>query len=105
MQDKELHEFLFNCVDNLKAENIKTIDVRTKSSITDFMIVCSGTSKRHVSSIALNISDKSKEIGLIPYGVDGVIEGEWVVVDMGNVMVHILQEEYRDLYQLEKLWG
>lgn len=69
------------------------------------MIVCTGTSKRHVSSIASNVSDKAKEVGLMPYGIDGEAEGEWVVVDMGNVMVHILQEEHRELYQLEKLWS
>lgn len=105
LQDKELHDFLFNAVDDMKAERIETIDVRDKSSITDFMIVCSGTSKRHVSSIAANVSDKAKEEGLMPYGVDGEAEGEWVVVDMGNVMVHVLQEEHRELYQLEKLWS
>jgi len=105
LQDKELHDFLFNNVDDMKAENIITLDVRDKSSITDFMIVCTGTSKRHVSSIALNVSDKAKDADLMSYGIDGEAEGEWVVVDMGNVMIHILQQEYRDLYQLEKLWG
>lgn len=105
LQDKELHDFLFNNVDDMKAENITTLDVRGKSSITDFMIVCTGTYKRHVSSIASNVSDKAKEAGLMPYGIDGEAEGEWVVVDMGNVMVHILQEEHRELYQLEKLWS
>ena len=89
----------------MKAENIITLDVRDKSSITDFMIVCTGTSKRHVSSIASNVSDKVKDLGLMPYGVDGEAEGEWVVVDMGDVMIHILQAEYRELYQLEKLWS
>ena len=105
LQDKELHDFLFNHVDHMKAENIVTLDVRDKSSITDFMIVCTGTSKRHVSSIASNVSDKVREVGLMPYGVDGEAEGEWVVVDMGDVMIHILQEEHRELYQLEKLWS
>ena len=105
LQDKELHDFLFNHVDDMKAENITTVDVRDKSSITDFMIVCTGTSKRHVSSIASNVSDKAREAGLIPYGVDGEAEGEWVVVDMGDVMIHILQAEHRELYQLEKLWS
>lgn len=76
LQDKELHDFLFNHVDDMKAENIITLDVRDKSSITDFMIVCTGTSKRHVSSIASNVSDKVKDIGLMPYGVDGEAEGD-----------------------------
>ena len=105
LQDKELHDFLFNSIDDMKAENMITLDVRDKSSITDFMIVCTGTSKRHVSSIASNISDKAREAGLIPCGVDGEAEGEWVVVDMGDVMIHILQQEHRELYQLEKLWS
>ena len=98
-------DFLADKADDMKAENIITLDVKGKSSITDYMIVCTGTSKRHVASIADNIAKEAKIAGIEALGIDGEEEGEWVVVDMGSVMVHIMQEASRDLYQLEKLWG
>lgn len=105
MQKDELKAFLADKVSDMKAEDIKTIDVIGKSSVTDYMVICTGTSKRHVTSIANNVANEAKNIGLTPFGVDGENEGEWVVVDMGDVMVHVMQEEQRELYQLEKLWS
>ncbi|WP_105900955.1 ribosome silencing factor [Vibrio gangliei] len=105
MQLNELKDFLADKADDMKAENIITLDVKGKSSVTDYMIVCTGTSKRHVASIADNVAKEAKIAGIEPLGIDGETEGEWVVVDMGSVMVHIMQEAPRDLYQLEKLWG
>ncbi|WP_159655339.1 ribosome silencing factor [Vibrio atypicus] len=105
MQLEELNEFLVDKVDDMKAENIKTIDVQGKSSITDYMIICTGTSKRHVSSIADHVARESKLAGIEPLGMEGENEGEWVVLDMGTTMIHVMQEEQRELYQLEKLWG
>ncbi|OEF26275.1 ribosome silencing factor [Vibrio rumoiensis] len=105
MQLNELKDFLADKADDMKAENITTLDVTGKSSITDFMIVCTGTSKRHVASIADNVAKEAKIAGLEPLGMDGEDDGEWVVVDMGSVMVHIMQAAQRELYQLEKLWG
>lgn len=101
----ELKDFLADKADDMKAENIITLDVTGKSSVTDFMIVCTGTSKRHVASIADNVAKEAKIAGLEPLGMDGEDEGEWVVVDMGSVMVHVMQQAPRELYQLEKLWG
>lgn len=105
MQLNELKDFLADKADDMKAENITTLNVQGKSSVTDYMIICTGTSKRHVASIADNVAREAKAAGIEPLGVDGEQEGEWVVVDMGSVMVHIMQEASRDLYQLEKLWG
>ena len=105
MQREELRDFLADKADDMKAEDIVTINVIDKSSVTDYMIVCTGTSKRHVTSIADNVASEAKNIGLAPLGVDGEQEGEWVVLDMGSVMVHVMQEEQRNLYQLEKLWS
>ncbi|MGO2497694.1 MAG: ribosome silencing factor [Vibrio litoralis] len=105
MQLNELKDFLADKADDMKAENIITLDVKGKSSVTDYMIVCTGTSKRHVASIADNVAKEAKIAGIEALGIDGEEEGEWVVVDMGSVMVHIMQEASRDLYQLEKLWG
>lgn len=105
MQLNELKDFLADKADDMKAENIITLDVKGKSSVTDYIIVCTGTSKRHVASIADNVAKEAKIAGIEALGIDGEEEGEWVVVDMGSVMVHIMQEASRDLYQLEKLWG
>jgi ribosome-associated protein len=105
LQREELKEFLADKADDMKAQDIVTLDVIGKSSITDYMVICTGTSKRHVASIADNVANEAKNIGLIPYGIDGESEGEWVVLDMGSVMVHVMQKEQRELYQLEKLWS
>ncbi len=105
MQLEKLNDFLVDKVDDMKAQDIKTIDVQGKSSITDYMIICTGTSKRHVSSIADHVAKESKLAGITPLGIDGEEQGEWVVLDMGTTIVHIMQEDQRELYQLEKLWG
>lgn len=101
----DLTHFLANKADDMKAVDIVTLDVQGKSSITDYMIICTGTSKRHVASIAEHVANEVKKIGMQPLGVDGENEGEWVVLDMGSTMLHVMQEEPRALYQLEKLWS
>ncbi|MDG3087414.1 ribosome silencing factor [Vibrio hannami] len=105
MQLEELKDFLVDKADDMKAEDIVTLNVIDKSSVTDYMVICTGTSKRHVTSIADNVASEAKNAGMTPYGIDGENEGEWVVLDMGSVMVHVMQEEQRELYQLEKLWS
>lgn len=105
MQINELKDFLADKADDMKAENIITLDITEKSSVTDFMVICTGTSKRHVISIAENVASEAKNAGLELLGMDGESEGEWVVVDMGSVMVHVMQQQHRELYQLEKLWS
>ncbi|EEX37612.1 ribosome silencing factor [Vibrio metschnikovii] len=105
MQQQQLTHFLADKADDMKAVNIVTLDVQGKSSVTDYMVICTGTSKRHVASIADHIANEVKKIGLEPLGMDGEKEGEWVVLDMGSTMLHVMQEEHRALYQLEKLWG
>ncbi|AVH30985.1 ribosome silencing factor [Vibrio fluvialis] len=105
MQREELKDFLADKADDMKAVDIVTLDVQGKSSVTDYMIICTGTSKRHVSSIADHVASEAKKAGVEPLGIDGENEGEWVVVDMGTTMLHVMQEEHRAMYQLEKLWG
>ncbi len=79
--------------------------VRNKSNITDFMVLCTGNSKRHVSSIADHVANQARTLNIDMLGMDGHTEGEWVVVDLGDVMLHVMQDEQRLLYQLEKLWN
>ncbi|WP_154172277.1 ribosome silencing factor [Vibrio metoecus] len=105
MQGEALKDFLSDKADDMKAVDIVTLDVQGKSSVTDYMIVCTGTSKRHVASIAEHVASEAKLSGLQPLGMNGENEGEWVVLDMGTVMLHVMQEVPRELYQLEKLWG
>lgn len=105
MQGEALKDFLFDKADDMKAVDIVTLDLKEKSSVTDYMIVCTGTSKRHVASIAEHVANEAKLSGLQPLGMNGENEGEWVVLDMGSVMLHVMQEAPRELYQLEKLWG
>lgn len=105
MHYQELRDFLADKADDMKAEDIVTLDVTQKSTLTDYMIICTGTSKRHVSSIAQHVAMEAKKQGIPPLGIEGENEGEWVVLDMGSSMVHVLQEDQRALYQLEKLWS
>lgn len=100
-----LVDFLVNKLDDLKATDILHFDVRGKSSITDAMIVCTGTSSRHVSALAQNLLVEAKKAGIEPFGDEGKETADWVVVDFGQAIVHILQQESRDMYQLEKLWS
>lgn len=105
MQGKRLQEFVIDKIDDLKGQDIVSLDVQGKSSITDCMIICTGTSTRHVASIADHVVQESRAAGLAPLGVEGKNIADWVVVDLGEVIVHVMQEESRQLYELEKLWG
>ncbi|MFC6439897.1 ribosome silencing factor [Bowmanella sp. JS7-9] len=105
MNTEELIQFAIDKIEDLKARDIKVLDVSDKSNITDALIICSGNSKRHVASIANNLVVEAKKAGIPPLSVDGEDVGEWVLVDMGDVIVHVMQDATRDYYQLEKLWG
>ena len=105
LQGKALRDFVIDKIDDLKGQDIIAIDVKGKSSITDCMIICTGTSTRHVVSIADHVVQESRAAGLLPLGVEGEATADWVVVDLGDVIVHVMQEESRRLYELEKLWG
>lgn len=105
METPELVSFVYEKLDDMKANSVSTLDVAEKSTVTDTMIVCSGTSKRHVKSIANNLAKEAKDNGLDILGIEGEDVGEWVLIDLSNVIVHVMQESTRDFYQLEKLWG
>ncbi len=104
MQDEQLKAFIINQLEEMKAKEIVTIDVAGISDVTDTLIICTGTSKRHVRSIAEQTALAAKNAGEVPLGVEGLEGSEWVLIDMGNVVAHVMQDETRQFYQLEKLW-
>ncbi|ARU29356.1 ribosome silencing factor [Cellvibrio sp. PSBB006] len=102
---EELSQIVINALEDLKAKNIVQLDVREMTDVTDTLIIASGTSNRHVKSIANNVVEDSKKLGYMPLGVEGIDAGDWVLVDFGDIVVHVMQEETRNFYELEKLWS
>ncbi len=91
-------------VEELKAKDVVEIDVRGKSSVCDYMVIASGTSTRHVKSIADEVVKFAKKLDVMPLGVEGEREAEWVLVDLGDVVVHVMLPRVREFYALERLW-
>ncbi|GAB60388.1 MULTISPECIES: ribosome silencing factor [Rheinheimera] len=105
MQTTELVSFIQDKIDDMKGRDVVTLDVRGKSSVTEFMIICSGTSNRHTKSIADYVAAEVKKAGIAALGIEGQSSGEWVLLDLGDVVVHVMLEDSRSFYQLEKLWS
>ncbi len=91
-------------LEEIKARDAIEIDVRGKTSVTDYMVIASGTSTRHVKSIADEVVRFAKKTGVMPLGVEGEREAEWVLVDLGDVVVHVMLPRVREFYALERLW-
>jgi len=100
----DLSKLAADTLEDLKGFDIRVLDVRDLTPITDTMLICTGTSNRHVKSLAQAVMDKAREHGHRPRGVEGLGEGEWVLVDLNGVIVHVMQAQTRAFYQLEKLW-
>ncbi|WP_322527528.1 ribosome silencing factor [Salinicola sp. LHM] len=105
MQTDTLKSLVVDALEELKARDVVELDVAELTSVTDVMVVASGTSSRHVSALADNVIEKAKEAGLRPLGVEGQQSGEWVLVDLGDVVAHVMMPETRQLYDLERLWA
>ena len=104
MQAEQLVQIAVAALEDLKAQDITTIDVRGKTSITDFMVIASGSSSRHVKSLVDNVLEKVKEQGVRPLGSEGLDTGEWALLDLGDVVVHVMLPTARQFYDLERLW-
>lgn len=105
MQLEQLRQLVVDTLNDMKARDIEVLDVRGKTSITDYMVVASGTSDRHVKAIAETVAYRSKEAGETPLGTEGVAEGEWALVDLNGVVVHVMLPKVRDFYNIERLWS
>jgi ribosome-associated protein len=99
-----LKSVIMGALDDMKALDVKTLDVRGLTDIADYMVIASGTSDRHVRSVAQRVVEKTKEAGFRPHGVEGLKDGDWVLVDLHETIVHIMLPRVREFYGLEKLW-
>jgi len=104
MTPQEKVEKIIEAADDMKAEQIETLDVRAKTSIAEFFIVCSGNSDRHVQSIAERVAEKLEISRIKPIRTEGERSG-WVLQDYGDVVFHVMREEQRQFYDLETLWN
>lgn len=104
MTPSDLKTLATTALDDMKAVEVTAIDVADRTTVTDWMIVAGGTSQRHVKSLANAVNEKCKENGVRPLGTEGEQEGDWILVDLGDVIVHVMTRESRDFYALEKLW-
>ena len=106
MNADEIKALVLQALDDLKGKNIVTLDVREMTDITDYMVICTGTSNRHVKSLADNVALTLKQHGCQAIGIEGVDQAaEWVLVDFGEVVVHVMLPDTRDFYDLERLWS
>jgi ribosome-associated protein len=105
LQTEELTEFVKEKIDDMKGRDTITLHIGDKASFADYMIICSGNSNRHVKSIAENVAIECRAQGHEPRGVEGNDIGEWALVDLVDVIVHVMTDEQRDKYNLEELWA
>ena len=104
MNLEQLIDLVVEALEDVKGVDIRIVDVRGKTAITDIMVIASGTSDRHVKALADNVVIKAKEAGVQPLGVEGQDSRDWVLVDLNDVVVHVMLPQVRDFYNLEKLW-
>lgn len=104
MKPEKLADLVVEALEDQKAVNTVTLDVRGLTDVMDYLVITSGTSSRHVKSLAAKVTDEAREQGVRPLGVEGENAGEWVLVDYGDVVVHVMLPATRDFYDLERLW-
>lgn len=105
MNAEQLSTLVNEALADLKAQNVVSLDVAGMTSIADRIVVASGTSSRHVKSLADNVIERAKQAGVRPLGIEGDATAEWVLVDLGDVIVHVMTPATRQYYDLERLWA
>jgi ribosome-associated protein len=104
MNSEQLCDLVVDALEDVKATDIVKLDVRELTTVTDYMIVASGTSNRHVKALADAVADKAREAGHRPAGIEGEAGSEWVLLDLQDTLVHVMLPRVREFYNLEKLW-
>ncbi len=105
MELEALKALVIEALEDVKGADIRVLDVRDKTSITDVMIIATGNSNRQVKALVDSVIDKCKSNGIKPLGSEGTDAGEWALLDLGDIVVHVMQPSIRDFYNIEKLWG
>jgi ribosome-associated protein len=105
MDSREFADLLVNMVAEKKGERIELYGLTEQSSYTDYIVICSGTSDRHVITIAEFVKEQAKKHGQMPLGTEGFQKGHWALIDYGDVIVHVFYEPVREYYALERMWG
>ena len=101
---KKILKLILKSLDNDKAFNVKSIDLFKRSSIADFMVIASGTSSKQVSSMAQNLIKRLKDSGISTRKPEGLVNSDWVLIDVNDIVIHLFRPEVRDFYRLEKMW-
>ena len=104
MGEQELCDLMVEALDDLKGQDIVALDVSEMTSLVAYLVIASGTSNRHVKSLADNVVKEAKQAGLSVLGIEGAAKSDWVLVDLGDVVVHVMLPEARAFYDLERLW-
>jgi len=104
MNSEELTALVIEALEDVKAKDIVKLDVRDMTTVTDYMIVASGTSNRHVKALADAVADKARAAGHRPAGIEGEDGSEWILIDLQDALVHVMLPRVREFYNLEKLW-
>ncbi len=105
LQTEELKNFVIEKLEDMKGRDIISLHISDKASFADYMVICSGNSNRHVKSIAQSVAIECRAAGSEPRGMEGNDIGEWALVDLGDIIVHVMTDEQRDKYNLEQLWA
>lgn len=105
MRSDKLAELIVGALDDIKGQDIVKLDVREMTTVTDYMVIASGSSNRHVQALVDNVAEKAKAAGHRPIGVEGEDGGEWVLLDLQDALVHVMLPKVRAFYNLEKLWS
>ena len=105
MNSEQLSDLVVVALEDVKGQDIVRLDVSGMTTVTDYMVVASGTSNRHVKALADAVSRKVKDAGHRPFGVEGEEGGEWILLDLGDTLVHVMLPRVREFYTLEKLWS